>query len=336
LLKRYGLPVLKAQRVVNDINTRFQEIYDHGETAFRTPREMLEAVDLDGLVDQSGYDYFDANNIGSRFVREYVNGATRTFYGQDAAMNAVACLTSLAGLGTVGSIYTPLAGLGTVGSIYTLEASNVELCQALLSDAGAEVKTETPVQQIRTSRSGDPITVRTPEGRDSFDVVCLATPLPLADISFEGADLTPTVRSHEFVELSVVFVEGQPDPTYFGVDDPQSVPGLVVTEATKETEFIHLLTREEAMAADRSLYKLTSRGRISDSLLESMFECVEDVTEITWKAFPRLEPTSTFSPFKFAPGLYYVNAMESIVSTMETEVIGSRNVANLISADISE
>jgi prenylcysteine oxidase/farnesylcysteine lyase len=67
-----------------------------------------------------------------------------------------------------------------------------------------------------------------------------------------------------------------------------------------------------------------------------MFETVEDVTEITWDAFPRLDPRVEFRPFKFADGLYYVNAMESIVSTMETEVIGSGNVANLVWSDLSE
>lgn len=323
LLKRYGLSVLRARRVVDAVNTTFQEVYEHSDTPYRTPHELLAAIGLEDVAEQSGYDYFAAHNIGSRFVREYVNGATRTFYGQDASMNAVACLTSL-------------AGLGTVGSIYTLEASNVELCRALLSDAGVDLRTSTPVQRVTVQQDqDDSIVVRTSTGRQTFDAVCLAAPLSISDVVLDGIDPMPESGGDDFVELSVSFVEGKLDPTYFGVTEPHSVPGLVVTEATEETDFVHVLNREGSVPADRSLYKLTSRGEAPDSLLDSMFETVDDVTEITWDAFPQLGPRVEFPPFKFAPGLYYVNAMESVVSTMETEVIGSRNVANLVSAEIS-
>lgn len=322
LLKRYGLSTFRARRVVNKINTKFQEVYEHSDTPFRTPHELLDAIGLEDVAAQSGYDYFAANNIGSRFVREYVNGATRTFYGQDAAMNAVACLTSL-------------AGLGTIGSIYTLEASNVKLCQTLLADAGVDLRTSTPVQRVTVPRDrDDSIVVQTPTGGESFDAVCLATPLPLAEITLEGIDSVPESGEDDFMEMSVSFVEGELDPTYFGMTEPRSVPGLIVTEATEETDFVHLLNRDASVPTTRSLYKLTSTGTVSDSLLDSMFETVDDVTEITWDAFPRLNPRVELPPFKFAAGLYYVNAMESVVSTMETEVIGSRNVANLVAAEV--
>jgi prenylcysteine oxidase/farnesylcysteine lyase len=44
----------------------------------------------------------------------------------------------------------------------------------------------------------------------------------------------------------------------------------------------------------------------------------------------------TWPYFRLAPGLYYVNAIESVVSTMETEAIAARNVVNLLMRDISD
>ncbi|HEX6988522.1 MAG TPA: hypothetical protein VF282_03580, partial [Bacillota bacterium] len=47
-------------------------------------------------------------------------------------------------------------------------------------------------------------------------------------------------------------------------------------------------------------------------------------------------PVSGWPPFRLGPGLYYVNAMESAVSTMETEAIAARNVANLLARDLAQ
>jgi len=49
-----------------------------------------------------------------------------------------------------------------------------------------------------------------------------------------------------------------------------------------------------------------------------------------WDAYPQLPPTTTFPPIRLDEGLYYVNAFEPFISTMETETIASRNVVDLL------
>ena len=53
-----------------------------------------------------------------------------------------------------------------------------------------------------------------------------------------------------------------------------------------------------------------------------------------WDAYPPLRPPSQLLPFRLGAGLYYVNTIEWAASTMETEVIASRNVVNLLSNDL--
>ncbi len=53
------------------------------------------------------------------------------------------------------------------------------------------------------------------------------------------------------------------------------------------------------------------------------------------RAYPVLRPDRDLPPFRLAAGLYWVNAMEFAASTMETETIAARNVANLVEADLS-
>ena len=43
-----------------------------------------------------------------------------------------------------------------------------------------------------------------------------------------------------------------------------------------------------------------------------------------------LPPTNSFPPIKLEKGLYYVNAFEPFISTMETETIAARNVVELL------
>jgi len=48
-----------------------------------------------------------------------------------------------------------------------------------------------------------------------------------------------------------------------------------------------------------------------------------------WKT-PVLTPTTTFPPIKLDKGFYYVNAFDSIISTLESSIVSGRNVADLL------
>ena len=55
-----------------------------------------------------------------------------------------------------------------------------------------------------------------------------------------------------------------------------------------------------------------------------------DTDRSQWDAYPVLPPTNSFPPIKLEKGLYYVNAFEPFISTMETETIAARNVVELL------
>ena len=78
------------------------------------------------------------------------------------------------------------------------------------------------------------------------------------------------------------------------------------------------------MFSDRSLLVQDDRG--TPPLLDDLFGRynVVKTVEKTWFAYPRLapvrDPEGDYAPVRPDQGLYYVNAMERLVSTMETEV----------------
>lgn len=88
------------------------------------------------------------------------------------------------------------------------------------------------------------------------------------------------------------------------------------------------------------LFKLFSRAALSDETLGALFEQFDKgdggVTRLVWEgAYPKLAPAdpARWPPFALdasgggGGGVMYVNAMESPVSCMETEIVAAKNAA---------
>ena len=69
---------------------------------------------------------------------------------------------------------------------------------------------------------------------------------------------------------------------------------------------------------------------LSDSQMDRLFRSRSEIERVVWRAYPVLGPSSVWPPFELARGLYYPNAMESAVSTIETEAVAARNAVALL------
>ncbi|GMF22276.1 unnamed protein product [[Candida] boidinii] len=55
-----------------------------------------------------------------------------------------------------------------------------------------------------------------------------------------------------------------------------------------------------------------------------------------WNSYPILKPITKFNEFELdSDGFYYLNSMESFISTMETSALAGANVAALISSGLN-
>ena len=62
-------------------------------------------MDLYNLTQVSAYDYFRRIGLPSKFIYEFIDGASRDNYNQDGSLNALADLVSLAGAGLAGDVF---------------------------------------------------------------------------------------------------------------------------------------------------------------------------------------------------------------------------------------
>ncbi len=323
-LLRYGLTPLRLQSAVKDMVKQLTKVYvslDQGQ-GFQTLEALFMALNLYALTQQSSYDFFRAQGTSERFLSEFVNGASRNNYGQDAHLNALVNLVSLAGAGMAG------------GYLCSVREGNSQLCQGLLRISGAKVRTNCRVSQIaRFSEENEASwELLLDSGEiERFDAVIVATPLEGANITLPENDLPETARIRRTYQTThVTLVVGQVNPLYFAEKTRQEIPNFILTREDPAIPFSSLGIVGNKDHPAQIIYKLFSREPVTDDLLSALFVEQKQVERWQWQAYPILAPMSPWPPFQLSRGLYYVNAMESAVSTMETEVIASHNVVNLL------
>jgi prenylcysteine oxidase/farnesylcysteine lyase len=168
----------------------------------------------------------------------------------------------------------------------------------------------------------------------SHDVVVVATPGGPTALALSGVALPESaLRARPFQITWATFVKGTPRADYFGLAHASDLPDAVLTVEDDTIPFSSLGL--VATSPDGALiYKLFSREPLAESLLDEIFSSRDVVEQIRWEAYPVLSPSRDLPPFRLADGLYWVNAMEFAVSTMETEAVAARNVANLVAASV--
>lgn len=97
-----------------------------------------------------------------------------------------------------------------------------------------------------------------------------------------------------------------------------------------------LRPRESKLTADDSakeyVVKIFSHEVMTDDLLDRLFglSTITWVKRHEWDSYPLLTPTTRFPHIQVDDNLYYPNAMESLVSTMETSTVSARNAVGLL------
>jgi len=323
-VRRFGVMApLRLQRAVARGVEQWNQVYAHLErgAGFDSPLALCSELGLAGRLEEDGRKWLADNGVRGRFVDQYATPVGRIMYGQDVSMNALA--TSIA-----------LAGAGLAGTLFSVRGGNRLVCEGLLKDAGARLRTRSEVTGV--SRDEGTFTLQLAEGETaSYDVVVLATPAGPAVLELTGMEPSEAaVRSRALQTTWATFVQGTPRASYFGLATLADLPDAVLTVEDEAIPF-NSLGLVGAAADGEPIYKLFSRAAIANGLLDEVFSSRNAVETIRWEAYPVLRPSGELPPFRLVDGLYWVNAMEYAVSTMETEAVAARNVANLVAAQLA-
>jgi prenylcysteine oxidase/farnesylcysteine lyase len=321
---RFG--VMSPLRLQREVQRRVQQwngVYEHLEqgTGFDSPNALCSQLGLAELLEVDGRQWLANSGVRGRFVDEYATPVGRIMYGQDVSMNGFA--TSIA-----------LAGAGLAGSLFSVSGGNRLVCEGLVREARATLRSNADISGIARAGAGFELTLANGE-TSMHDVVVLATPSGLAPLALSGIAAPETAnRQRPFQTTWATFVQGTPRAEYFRLRSASDLPDAVLTVEDDDIPFssLGLVAASESGAL---IYKLFTRRPVTDSLLDQLFERRDVVEQIRWEAYPVLRPVDDLPAFRVTDGIYWVNAMEYAVSTMETQAAAARNVANLVATELA-
>lgn len=324
VLVRYGTSLVKSQPLVKDMINKLAQIYilqEKGE-AYSDPETLFKKLGLYSLSQEKSYDYFRRNGISDRFIHEFMNGVSRLNYGQDASMHGLVNLVSLAG-----------ASFG--GYLFAIKGRNSQICEAMLQNSSAKVLKNHPVISIHKKEKNKYLITAEGGTKEEFDYIVIATPLEKAKIDFTNLELEEKNRlSRPYQVTNVTYVFGKLNPNYFGLAKTEQIPANILTQENENIPFSSIELCKENKVSGQNIYRIFSRHKLAEDLLNKLFIERSETKSLVWDAYPVLTPAAAWPSFVLEEGIYYVNAMESAISTMETEVMGSKNVVNLLLKDI--
>ncbi len=318
MLWAYGMSLSDLSDLVKSMIPKWESVYANlgeGKT-YDSPESLFKAIDLYDLTQQTSYDYFKKEGIKDDLVYEFVDCISRVNYHQDGNINAFTDLVSLAGAGLDG------------GELYSVKGGNDQMIEAVLSNkSNVNLRLNQTVTTLNNlSIDGQAkYEVLTANGqRDTFDIVVVACPLDLANISLPNYELK---MDREYQTVHANFIAGAIDYSYFNKVDNN--PQTIFTVENEAIPFVSIAKTAYATEWDLPIYKVFSRQPLDDTFFNQAFKNRKGRIHQEWKAYTVLSPMKEWPPFKIDEGLFYINAMESAVSTMETEAIAARNIANL-------
>ncbi|KAL6651686.1 hypothetical protein ACP70R_010611 [Stipagrostis hirtigluma subsp. patula] len=313
LLNRYGLSLLKMDKFVQAMLERFMLFYNGLESrpVFATVEEMLKWTGLHGLTQRTLEEELIDAGLNSQTISELVTVITRINYGQSVRISGLAGAVSLA---------------GSDSGLWAVKGGNWQLAAGLLKTSNATLHLQEGIDSI--TDAGDYYVLKSSSGNEyNCTVAVVATPLDEVNITFSPAiSIPPRKMQH----THATFVRGLLNHEYFGVGSVSEIPELIGTLEQPDIPFSSISILKK-YSEDDMTYKLFSRAKLDDGLLDEMFRARKETIRINWAAYPHYHAPEAFAPIVLdGKQLYYVNSFESAASAMETGAVAAENVARLI------
>ncbi|KZT02930.1 uncharacterized protein LAESUDRAFT_762360 [Laetiporus sulphureus 93-53] len=343
---RYGFSAhQRAKATVQSMVNTYLTLYAPSAPRFSNITMLAEELDWTPILTQTAAKYLDTKGINQQFTRELVDALTRVNYGQDVdAIHALEGICSMAADGAS-----------------SVKGGNFQIFEEFVKWSNASVNLETAVTALKHDEASGAWLLSTADSRQAYRAVILATPFHSTNISLFPEALAESFPEQPYVRLHVTLLSTpapSPNSAYFGLG-AHSAPTTLLTTANAvregtgaEPEFNSLTYRGKVRAADGGpwageageewVVKIFSKKRLTDEWLENTFGKFGWIVVLfgslitlfsLWDAYLVLPPTTSFAPIKVTKGLYYVNAFEPFISTMETETIAARNVVDLLLRD---
>ena len=351
ILWTYGMSPIRTNNLMKKTVGKFLKLYDD-EFPFRSLSNVADRVGLQEAISTPGAVMLMQNSISKRFANDIIQASTRVNYAQN--------LDQIHGLET-------MVCMATDGAM-SVKGGNWQIFDGMIKASGALLVLNTTVERI--TKQDELYNIRAysgshcgknsdgPSYSDDFDVVVMAAPLHLSNITIAPSPVN-LPKPIDYVNLHVTLFTSPLKikslmPHLVAENDVPST--LLTTLPSPESPYVapdfysistlrSITNKQVSPPRMEYVYKIFSPQHmdpqyIQDLLVEIPEVLKDDETGITWKyakvwqSYPYLPPRTDFDELQLDGddgNLWYTSGIESFISTMETSSLMGMNVAKLIS-----
>ena len=316
LFSKYKLSIVKLLLCLKETNKKIKKMYLQEEKPTEL-WQLFESIGLDKWYKRSFDQILLELGIDEKFIDELITPITRIIYSQNAELGGFAGISSL---------------LGVYGEeMYSLKEGNEVLPKKILIASAAKVKLNNKVTSIeKTSKNRFRVLV----GKSTyfFDNVIVATPHEGAKITFEG-DSKRKLDTCEYQKIYIRLLKGVVNSKFFNLKDTTKIPSIILTSkgADPITRFsIKPSTKNDSFVA------ITSTEPIGNDFLVDLFKTGQIILDHTWSgAYPIFNPIQKIPPICLDNGLFYLNAIESAASSLESSTFAASKIIKILKKQLS-
>ncbi|KAL9622773.1 MAG: hypothetical protein Q9160_002892 [Pyrenula sp. 1 TL-2023] len=364
LLWRYGLAPILTQRLMKSTVDKFLKMYEEPYFPFADLSETVEAVGLLDFTGHTGQEVLERAKIGQKFSTEIIQSSTRVNYGQN--LGVIHGLETMVCMATDGAMAIDGGNWQIFDHMIRASGAHLRLNTTVSSidrheDGHYTLTYQHSAPEKDTSAAEtddfDVIVLTAPyhsSGLDGSIKPSLINP----------PDKIPYVTLH----VTLLTSPHKLSPKYFNARSADEVPEMVITtlptgmdtgldrdHAVGPSVFWSVSTLATVPRVDKSgqvtthyLYKIFSPDPANSTLVSQLLgfdlgpSTSSSISGIPsadvswsyvkeWKSYPYELPRVTFENLKLDDHqLYYTNAIEPFISTMETSSLMGSNIAALI------
>lgn len=347
---QYGLSPVKMYNAVMSNLGNFWS-FAQSKEPFDSIRQELKDVGLDPLILDSAETFLQNQSVSSTFQAEFVQQCSRNYFSRN-----LADISGLASLKATGPSY-PVSIAGgneqlVKGMITRSDASLHLGSEVLMISHGQERRYRVSVQSTDSDKGSS-----TRENTE-FDAVILAAPLQTSKLYLDDLDLA-AIPLAPYVETHVTHFKTTRHlaPEFFNLPANTTVPYDILTSASSERDPNILSITHTPVEQDTSclpacdiekdfIYRVASQRPVDDRELVRMVgghfqkgsklgdHDISWVNRQAWPyAFPQpLKDHPFLDKVEVAPGLFYLNGAEEMLSSLETSCRMGKNAARKLSS----
>ncbi|PPQ83044.1 hypothetical protein CVT24_011987 [Panaeolus cyanescens] len=308
LLLHHGHPSLAlgtTYKRAEQVAARFAEVYQPNFPTWDAPGELVARLGLLDLLISNTSDYFVRTGASQSVVNDIVLPLLGGY--TDVPAHALQSLFRMSS-----------------SSFYQIPGGTRRIFERFVDLSPASLFLNTTVKSIEHVAGTPRWRVNTTSSSREYDAVILAAPFHQANITTpESLFAKVPLVSYKTVHVTVLVTRSPDVNTTFLADPSHSQDGRFSSISYWR------------QTAGRWVIRINSQSPLSDDWLSralNRYDQVEAVFRQKWE-HPLQVPTVDLPPIRLEEGFYYLNGFESVVSSMETQIMASFNLVNLLLRD---